>query len=100
LAWGLAVANQPQPDRFDTLVGQLLDAKRTDDHVLETVTAAVLGRLPTESERAFVLGSVAKAPDKKQAWKDLAFALIHTKEARQYAEELKTKTVPPQSEKK
>src|SRR5205807_1978003 len=81
------VAAQPQPDRVETLIGQLLDGKRTDDQVFDTLTASVLGRLPTESERAFVLGSVAKAPDKPAAWKDLAHALTNTKEARQYAEE-------------
>jgi hypothetical protein len=44
--------------RHGPIAGQLLDAKWADDHVLDTLSAAVLGRLPTESERAFVLGSV------------------------------------------
>ena len=89
-----------QPDRFDTLIGQLLDGKRADDHVLDTLTAAFLGRLPTESERAFVLGSVSKAADKKAAWTDVVFALTNTKEAKQYAEELKARTTPQEPEKK
>src|SRR5262249_16698026 len=46
--WDTAFVTWAQPDRFDTLIGQLLDAKRADDVVLDTVTAAVLGRLPTE----------------------------------------------------
>lgn len=79
-------------DRFETLLGQLLDGKRTDDQVLDGLSAAVLGRLPTESERKLILANIAKAPDKAAAWREVIGTLSGTDEAKQHADALKART--------
>jgi protein involved in polysaccharide export with SLBB domain len=75
-----------RPNRLETLLGQLLDGKRTDDQVLDALSAAVLGRLPTESERRLILAAVAKAPDKAAAWREVIATLGGTEEAKTHAE--------------
>jgi RNA polymerase sigma factor (sigma-70 family) len=79
-------ATDARPNRLETLLGQLLDGKRTDDQVLDALAAAVLGRLPTESERRLILAAVAKAPDKAAAWREVIAALGGTDEAKTHAE--------------
>lgn len=64
-----------QPDKFGPLVDALLEAKRTDEQVLEAVTLAAAGRLPTDPEKRLVLATIGTAADKKAAWVEVAKAL-------------------------
>lgn len=88
----LALRNRLVADRFESLLGQLLDGKRSDDQVLDGLSAAVLGRLPTESERKLILANVGKAPDKAMAWREVIGTLSGTDEARQHSDALKART--------
>jgi RNA polymerase sigma factor (sigma-70 family) len=72
----------PQADKFEKLVGELLAAKKSDAEMLEAVTLAVLGRLPTDAERKLTLGLVAKTADRKAAWLEVAKALGSTEEGK------------------
>jgi hypothetical protein len=79
-------ATDARPNRLETLLGQLLDGKRTDDQVLDALSAAILGRLPTESERRLILATVAKGQDKTAAWREVIATLGGTDEAKKHAE--------------
>ncbi len=87
-------AKQREPGRLDNLLGQLLDGKRSDEQILEGLSLAILGRLPTESERKLVLANVGKQQDKRAAWADVVKALSGTGEATKHAEELKSRSAP------
>jgi hypothetical protein len=82
-----------QPSRAEKLVGELLGAKKTDEQVLDGLTLAVLGRLPTESEK-LTLAAIGKAAERKAAWAEVAKALAATEEAKKHAAEL-NKANPP-----
>jgi RNA polymerase sigma factor (sigma-70 family) len=84
-----ALKDAKRPGRLDALLDQLLDGKRTDDQVLDALSAAVLGRLPTESERKLILADVGKQQDKPAAWRGVLTTLAGTEEAKKHAEELK-----------
>lgn len=76
------------------LVEQLVAARRPADQILDTLTAAALGRLPTDAERAVILAQVAKRSDTAAAWREAVDALCQTPEARTHAERLKDRTGP------
>lgn len=78
-------ATQHASNRFQQLLTQLLEKKKTDDQVLEALTLATAARLPTESERSFVLAQVARRPDRRAAWEDVLHTLRNTKEAKDHA---------------
>jgi hypothetical protein len=85
-----------RPSRVEKLVRELVDAKRTDEQVLDGVSLVVLGRLPTESEKKLTLAAVGKAADKTAAWVEVAKALAATEEAKKHAAELnKDNPAPP-----
>jgi len=65
----------PQADKFEKLVDELLAAKKSDAEMLEAITLAAAGRLPTEAEKKLTLGLVGKAADRKAAWLEVAKAL-------------------------
>ena len=70
-------------DRLDAdanRIGRLLDAGATDDAVLDELTLAALSRGPTASERSGFLGHVKRAPDRRRAWEDVAWAIVNSKE--------------------
>ncbi|MBX9627618.1 MAG: sigma-70 family RNA polymerase sigma factor [Gemmataceae bacterium] len=71
---------QAQPDKFGKLVDALLEAKKTDEQVLEAVTLAAAGRLPTDPEKRLVLATIGKAADRKAAWVEVAKALAPAEE--------------------
>ncbi len=70
----------PQPTPQEKLVDELLSAKKTDPEMLEALTLATVGRLPTDAEKRLTLSLVAKAQDRKGAWLDVAKALTTTEE--------------------
>lgn len=84
-----------QPNRFGNLLDQLLDGKRTNEQILEALSLAALGRLPTESEKQLALASVSKQEDKRAAWFEVLTSLAGTSEAKQHADELKRRGTPP-----
>jgi len=73
----------------DKLIDELMTKKRTDDQVLEALTLAATGRLPTDTEKKLVTAVVSKTKDKKAAWREVAGTLAGTDEAKQHADRLK-----------
>ena len=65
----------PAAGKFEKLVGELLAAKKTDAEMLEAVTLAAAGRLPTETEKRLTLALVSKSADRKAAWVEVAKVL-------------------------
>ncbi len=98
--WKQTMLNPPQKYTFayvltagspwaDKLIDELLAAKKADDQVLEALTLAAAGRLPTDTEKKLAVAMVAKQPDKKAAWNEVAGTLAGTDEARKHADRLK-----------
>lgn len=81
------------------LVDQLIAAKRPADQVLDALTAAALGRLPTDAERAVILAQVAKQQNQTAAWQEVVDALSQTPEARAHADKLKARAAPADEKK-
>lgn len=71
------------------LIGDLLAAKKTDDQVLEALTLAATGRLPTDTEKKLAAAMVAKQKDRQAAWQEVAGTLAGTDEAKKHADRLK-----------
>lgn len=78
------------PDRLEKLVTELLGAKKTDEQVLEAVTLATLGRLPTAEEKRATLAVIGTAKDRKAAWVELGKALAASDEGKK-----KSQSPPP-----
>jgi RNA polymerase sigma factor (sigma-70 family) len=76
-------------DWADKLIDELLAKKKTDEQVLEALTLAATGRLPTDTEKKLVAAAVGKAKEKKAAWQEVAGTLAGTDEAKTHAERLK-----------
>jgi len=76
----LNTVGAPQPTPQEKLVDELLSAKKSDAEMLEAVTLAAVGRLPTDAEKRLTLSLVAKAQDRKGAWVEVAQALTTTEE--------------------
>lgn len=71
------------------LLTELQQAKKTEEQILESLTLAITGRLPTETEKKLVANMMAKEKDKTAAWASLATTLAGTNDAKQHAEKLK-----------
>lgn len=71
------------------LIGELLAAKKTDDQMLEALTLAATGRLPTDTEKKLAAALVTKQKDRSAAWQEVASTLAGTDEARKHADRLK-----------
>jgi hypothetical protein len=65
----------PPPTKLEKLVDELLAAKKSDGAVLEGLTLAALGRLPTDAEKKLALPGIAAAKDRKAAWAAVAKSL-------------------------
>jgi hypothetical protein len=94
-AWHWVYRASAKPNRFDSLLDQLLGGKRTDEQILEGLSLAVLGRLPTESEKQLALANVSRQQDKRAAWREVLHTLAGTSEAKQHADELQRRTAKP-----
>ena len=70
-----AYASDTSPDKYEKLVAELIAAKKSDAAILESLTLATLGRLPTDSEKKLTLASIGSAKDRKSAWVAIAKAL-------------------------
>lgn len=75
-------------ERVIRFVDSVVDGKRSDEQILELLTAMNLGRLPTESERKLILANVSQQADKKAAWREVVGMLRSTEEAKRHAAEL------------
>jgi len=64
----------------DNRIGRLLRAGLDDPTILAEVYLATLGREPGDAERAGALAHLAKAPDRRKAWEDVAWAILNSKE--------------------
>lgn len=82
----VADAGSPWADR---LIDDLLAKKKSDEQVLEALTLAATGRLPTDTEKKLVAAVVGKRKEKKAAWQEVAGTLAGTAEAKKHAERLK-----------
>jgi RNA polymerase sigma factor (sigma-70 family) len=71
------------------LIGELLAAKKTDDQMLEALTLAATGRLPTDTEKKLAAALVTKQKDRSAAWQEVASTLAGTDEAKKHADRLK-----------
>jgi RNA polymerase sigma factor (sigma-70 family) len=94
----------PQVDKLTKLVGELLAAKKTDAEMLEAVTLATVGRLPTDTEKKLTLSLVATVTDRKAAWVAVAKSLTGSNDSAKRVEvhlrttetpEVELKIVPP-----
>lgn len=97
---GNLTPNQPVPpapkvDKFEKLVNELIDAKKSDEAILESLTLATLGRLPTDSEKKLTLASIATAKDRKAAWVAIAKALAGTEESKKVEYKFKAQIIQP-----
>ena len=61
-------------------LGKLLAGKLTEQQILEQLYLATLSRTPNEGEQKAALAHVAKNTNKRQAWEDVHWALINSKE--------------------
>ncbi|MEO2089187.1 MAG: sigma-70 family RNA polymerase sigma factor, partial [Gemmataceae bacterium] len=86
--YGVFIMNSDTP-WANKLIGDLLAAKKTDDQVLEALTLAATGRLPTDTEKKLAAAMVAKQTDRPAAWQEVAGTLAGTDEAKKHAERLK-----------
>jgi Protein of unknown function (DUF1549)/Protein of unknown function (DUF1553)/Bacterial Ig-like domain (group 2) len=59
---------------------QLLDAKKTDAEIADELFLATLSRTPTEKERALVAERIKQSKNRAEAFTDVAWALINTRE--------------------
>jgi outer membrane lipoprotein-sorting protein len=75
-------------DRLDHLLQQLLESKRSDEQVFEALCLATLGRLPTDTEKKLVLGTVARHKDRKEAFAEVLTELTSTQEFSTHVEAL------------
>ncbi len=68
----LGVNHPEEPSKFEKLIGELIAAKKSDEQMLEALTLAAAGRLPTAEEKRATLAVIAVTKDKKAAWIALA----------------------------
>jgi hypothetical protein len=61
-------------------LGKLLAKKVADRAILDELYLTALSRMPREDDAKALLGHVAKAPDKRKAWEDVAWTLLNSNE--------------------
>lgn len=67
-------------ERLGGLPAELTRAKKTDGECVDSLFLAALVRLPTEKEKETAARHLAAAKDRTVAGRDLAWALVNTKE--------------------
>ncbi|MFO0796378.1 MAG: sigma-70 family RNA polymerase sigma factor [Gemmataceae bacterium] len=68
-------ASRVVSDKWGRLVGELIAAGKTDEQMLESLSLAAAGRLPTEVERRLSLAVLPTAADRAAGWTAVARAL-------------------------
>ena len=61
-------------------IGRLLKEAKTDKLILDDLYLATLSRMPTAEDYKVANDHLAKSKEKRQAWEDLQWALINSKE--------------------
>lgn len=61
-------------------LGKLLSGGKTDAEILDEFYLAALCRRPTETEAKKILGIVSRARDRRNAWEDVLWAIVNSKE--------------------
>jgi hypothetical protein len=64
----------------DNRIGRLLERKAGAEQILDELYLAALCREPAPSERASILAHVRSASSPRDAWQDVAWAIINSKE--------------------
>jgi hypothetical protein len=67
-------------DAGDNRIARLLAARVDDRAILDELYLAALCREPRPAERTAALGHIRRAPDRRAAWEDIAWALLNSKE--------------------
>jgi hypothetical protein len=84
VALGVPVAAEDAPpslvERINRLPTDLIKAKKSDGEIVEALFLATLVRLPTEKEKDTVTKHLANGKDREETARDLAWALVNTKE--------------------
>ncbi len=62
-------------DRWSRLVADLISVGKTDEQILEALTLAAAGRLPTDVERRLTLATLPASGDRAATWAAVARAL-------------------------
>ncbi|MCS7022444.1 MAG: DUF1549 and DUF1553 domain-containing protein [Gemmataceae bacterium] len=61
-------------------LARLLNAGRSDAEILTELYLAALCRYPSDSEQQAILPSVSRSPNRRQAWEDVLWAILNSKE--------------------
>jgi hypothetical protein len=64
----------------DNRIGRLTAAKADDDRILDELYLAALSREPSPVERSRAIEHLNRKGDRREAWEDLAWALLNSKE--------------------
>lgn len=77
-----APAQNPEPllKRVGALPGELVKAGRTDAEIVDALFVITLGRLPKDAEKEAAVKHLKESKDRAAAGRDLAWALVNTKE--------------------
>jgi hypothetical protein len=59
---------------------KLLEAKKTDDEMLNELYFTALSRPPSEEDRKIAFAHLAKSKDKRKGWEDVLWAILNTRE--------------------
>jgi RNA polymerase sigma factor (sigma-70 family) len=86
---------KPARDRLDALLQELLRQQRGDEQILEALTLASLGRLPTEVEKKISLKYVGGARDRAEAFADLLHQMTSTREFAEHVKVLNERAQRP-----
>ncbi|MBM3983511.1 MAG: hypothetical protein FJ304_25220 [Planctomycetes bacterium] len=70
----------PLLKRVGALPGELVKAGRTDAEIADALFVITLGRLPKNTEKEQTVKFLSAAKDRAAAGRDLAWALVNTKE--------------------
>ena len=64
----------------DNRIGRLTRAGVDDGAILDELSIAAVGHAPDATRRARFLEHVARAPDRRKGWEDVAWAILNSKE--------------------
>jgi hypothetical protein len=67
-------------ERLGGLPAELIKAKKTDNEIVDALFLATLARLPSDQQRETAAKHLAEAKHRESAARDLAWALVNTKE--------------------
>jgi RNA polymerase sigma factor (sigma-70 family) len=75
--------------RLDALLRSLLQAKKSDQEIVEALCLATMARLPTDIEARLMLKHVAGKKNREEALADVLWALVNSQEFHTNVEELR-----------